>query len=248
MKSFTIYYEMIRLIRRIEPIEKRDKFIGQIIDFYFFDKKPNLEPDSYEEDIWENISKPIISYKSKVINGQKGGRPKKEKETENETENETEIITESKTENESKTKSESETTTVVNVNVNVYVNNLLNEYKNIKNNELIKNKILDWFEYKKEREDKYTEKGIKLLIAKIDKLLDLYDTNTILNLIDYSISNNFKGIIWDKLKNQTKYQAQAQMPNWFGQKIETEQASIEEQEELKNMLSEFGEVKHEKSL
>lgn len=243
MKSFTIYYEMMRLIRRIEPIEKRDKFIGQIIDFYFFDKKPNLEPDSYEEDIWENISKPIISYKSKVINGQKGGRPKKEKETENETE----IITESKTENESKTKSESETTTVV--NVNVYVNNLLNEYKNIKNNELIKNKILDWLEYKKKHKDEYTEKELKSLLTKIDNLLNDYEEQEIIELIDDSISNIWKGIIWGNLKNKTKYQAQAQMPNWFGQKIETEQASLEEQEELKNMLSEFEtEVKHEKSL
>lgn len=243
MKNFTIYFEMIKLIRHIEPIEKRDAFLGKIIDFYFFDKKPNFEPESLEEDIWENISKPIISYKSKVINGQKGGRPKKEKETETKTE----TITETEIKKESKTKSESKTTTnVVNVNVNVYVKKLLNEYKNIKNNELIKNKILDWLEYKKERKDKYTEKGLKSLLTRIDNLLNDYEEQEIIELIDDSIANIWKGIIWDNLKTKNK---KTKEPSWFKNKIETEEMTKEEQEELKNMLSEFEtEVKHEKSL
>jgi len=236
MKNFTIYFEMIKLIRHIEPIEKRDAFLGKIIDFYFFDKKPNFEPESLEEDIWENISKPIISYKSKVANGQKGGRPKKEKETETKTETKTEIITETKTEKESKTKSKSKTTTNV-VNVNVYVNKILNEYKNIKDNDLMKNKINDWLEYKKQRKDSYTEKGLKSLLSRIDNLLNDYEEQEIIELIDNSIVNNWKGIIWDNLKTKNK---KTKEPSWFKDKTETEEMTKEEQEEMENILKEFG--------
>lgn len=108
IKSFTLYNEIFRLIDTIQPTSKRDEFLGILIDFYFKDKKPNFKPNSYEETIWINISKPIIAYKSKVVNGSKGGRPKK-------------------TENKSKNKSESKTTSDVNVNVNVNVKN--NKFK-----------------------------------------------------------------------------------------------------------------------
>ena len=104
IKNFVIYNEIFRLIDTINPIKKRDEFLGKLMDFYFKEQKPKFEPNSYEETIWLNISKPIIAYKSKVVNGSKGGRPKK---------------TETKTENESKTQSKIKTTS----DVDVFVNN-----------------------------------------------------------------------------------------------------------------------------
>ena len=106
-KQFTIYIEMSRLIDRIGSTEKRDEFLGKLFDWYFKDEKPNLEPNSYEEDVWINITKPIISYKSKVLNGSKGGRPRKNK----------------KTEVESEIKSEKESETITTSDVIVVVNN-----------------------------------------------------------------------------------------------------------------------------
>ncbi len=79
IKNFVIYNEIFRLIDTINPIKKRDEFLGKLMDFYFKEQKPKFEPNSYEETIWLNISKPIIAYKSKVVNGSKGGRPKKPK-------------------------------------------------------------------------------------------------------------------------------------------------------------------------
>lgn len=118
-KQFTIYIEMFRLIDRIENAEKRDEFLGKLFDWYFKDKKPNLEPNSYEEDVWINITKPIISYKSKVVNGSKGGRPRKNK----------------KTEKESEIKSEKESETITTSDVVVVVNN---NTLNNKNNSISK--------------------------------------------------------------------------------------------------------------
>ena len=63
--------EKISLINKIKPIAKRDKFIGQIIDWYFTQKEPIFEEDSLEEAIWINIKKPLETYKSKVENGSK---------------------------------------------------------------------------------------------------------------------------------------------------------------------------------
>lgn len=121
-KQFTIYIEMFRLIDRINDTEKRDEFLGKLFDWYFKDKKPNLEPNSYEEDVWINITKPIISYKSKVVNGSKGGRPRKNK----------------KTEVESEIKSEKESETITTSDVIVVVNN---NTLNNKNNSISKESI-----------------------------------------------------------------------------------------------------------
>lgn len=63
--------EKISLINKIKPIAKRDKFIGQIIDWYFTQKEPIFEEDSLEEAIWINIKKPLETYKSKIVNGSK---------------------------------------------------------------------------------------------------------------------------------------------------------------------------------
>lgn len=115
-KQMTIYLEIFRLINTIEPKEKRNDFLGKLVDWYFKEEKPNFEPNSYEEIIWENVLKPINKYKSCLINGCKGGRPRRNKKTETKT--------------EIKTESESETITTSDVIV-VVNNNTLNNKENI---------------------------------------------------------------------------------------------------------------------
>jgi DnaD/phage-associated family protein len=121
-KQFTVYLEMFRLIDRIENTEKRDKFLGKLFDWYFKEKEPNLKPNSYEEDVWINITKPIKSYKSKVVNGSKGGRPRKNKKTE--------IESKIKTENESETITTSDVVVVVNNNTLNNKNNSISKDSN----------------------------------------------------------------------------------------------------------------------
>lgn len=123
-KQLTIFLEMFRLIDRIENIENRDKFLGEIFDWYFKNKEPDLKPNSYEEDVWINITKPIKSYKSKVVNGSKGGRPRKNKKSE--------IKSETKSEMESETKTTSDVIVVVNNNKN---NNIEDKDKSMREGE-----------------------------------------------------------------------------------------------------------------
>ena len=210
IKSFVIYNEIFRLIDTITPVTKRDEFLGILMDFYFKDKKPNFEPNSYEEIIWENISKPIKSYKSKVANGLRGGRPKK---TENETE--------SKSESESKTQSESKTTTVVNVYVNVYV--YIENNFNITISGTNYENIADWLKIYDEEIIKY---AVDLCVAKGKRTMNYL----------FGILKNWKSCDYKTLND---IKEKSNIPEWFDKSIKQEKTNEEEEETLKQILKKY---------
>lgn len=227
--SFTLYNEIFRLIDTIQPKEKRNEFIGKILDFYFKDEKPNFNLNSFEEVIWLNISKPIISYKSKILNGSKGGRPKK---------------TESKTENKSEIESESETTSDVFVHVNVYDNILENkgygEKKPFK-------EIIDYLNQKANTSFKYNSKhtqskinarlneGYNLndFIAVIDKKCDEWLNNP--EFEQYLCPDTLFGPKFEKYLNQ-KSKIKKSNPAWLEKDISEVKASDDEIKELEERL------------
>ena len=63
----------------------------------------------------------------------------------------------------------------------------------------LNNSINEWFEYKKQRKDKYTEIGKKKLITQIKNNVDKYGVTAVVNLIDECMASNYQGIIFDKL-------------------------------------------------
>lgn len=63
-------------------------------------------------------------------------------------------------------------------------------------------KIIDWVAYKQERNDEYKEQGLKALLTIIQKNALKYGDNAVIDLIDQSMSNGWKGIIWDKLSEK----------------------------------------------
>lgn len=73
--------------------------------------------------------------------------------------------------------------------------------------------ILEWLEYKKQRKDKYTPIGLKSLLTQIENKTKEYESSAIVSLINLCMSNGWKGIIWDKLKNaQGNYNTPYQKP------------------------------------
>lgn len=228
--SFTLYNEIFRLIDTIQPKEKRNEFIGKILDFYFKDEKPNFNQNSFEEIIWLNISKPIISYKSKVLNGSKGGRPKK---------------TESKTEMKSEIESESKTTSDVFVHVNVYDNILENkgygEKKPFK-------EIIDYLNKKANTHFKYNSKTTQ---SKINaRLNEGYNLNDFIAVIDkkfiewnntefeqYLCPETLFGPKFEKYLNQKPLKQKTNnKPNWIEKDILEDKASDEEIKALEERL------------
>lgn len=85
----------------------------------------------------------------------------------------------------------------VNENINVYVNE--NNYSNS-----LKESILAWLEYKVQRNENYQEQGFKSLLTQIKNRIDKFGEEKVIDVIELSMSSNYKGIIWDKIQNDVQ--------------------------------------------
>lgn len=61
-------------------------------------------------------------------------------------------------------------------------------------------KLADWICYKTERKESYKEQGMKSLLKQIENNCDQYGEQAVCDLIDDSMANGWKGIIFDRLK------------------------------------------------
>lgn len=72
----------------------------------------------------------------------------------------------------------------------------------------------DWLEYKKEKNQSYKPTGIKMLISKIREHISKYGEQAVIAIIKESMSANYQGIVWDKLKSQEKQSYTKKMDDW----------------------------------
>ena len=98
---------------------------------------------------------------------------------------------------------------------------ILNSYKDkdyINNNIYLREIIEKWFKYKDELKPKsknhYTESGIITLLDKFVRVSKQYGFTAVAEVVDNSISNNYMGIIWDKIRPSTRPQ-QSVMDEWI---------------------------------
>lgn len=67
-----------------------------------------------------------------------------------------------------------------------------------------------WMKYKDERKPKsnnhYEETGLHSLLKKIHKMCLQYGNKNVVNVIEDSMSNNYQGIVWDKITKQNPKQ------------------------------------------
>ena len=181
------YYEIIKYL----PDKDRIVLYDTIFKYMFDNEEAELE--GLLKGIWINIKMPLDTSKKNIENGIKGGRPKNKEKSKNNPNNnlkETESITEVKPK--------------VKANNISYFLFLIsnNKYKYIIYNNNIYNKIKEWLEYKQERKENYKEIGVKSLLTQIEKNIEIYGEEEVINLIDLCMANNYKGIIFDKLKNK----------------------------------------------
>ena len=75
-------------------------------------------------------------------------------------------------------------------------------------------KLKEWIAYKVERRETYKEQGMKSLLRQIDNNIFQYGPQPVCDLIDESMANGWKGIIFDRLKKpQQKFQKQDAISN-----------------------------------
>ncbi len=186
IQGFTFYrnyYEIIKYLSTKDRLQLYDA----ILQYMFENKEPELK--DLLKGIWINIKMPLDNNKKNIINGKKGGRPKTEEKPKNNPK-----ITQTKTQEEPKQKAN---------NISYFLFLISNNnYKYIKENNNIYNKIIEWLEYKQERKELYKEIGLNNLLKQIENNIDKYNEDSVVNLISECMANNYKGIIFDKISKK----------------------------------------------
>ena len=68
--------------------------------------------------------------------------------------------------------------------------------------ENLQEKMTEWFKYKTERKEPYKEQGMKALLRKVENNALAYGDQAVIGLIEESMCNGWKGIIFDRLEQQ----------------------------------------------
>ena len=71
-------------------------------------------------------------------------------------------------------------------------------------------KMEEWVKYKMERKEPYKEQGMKSLLRQVENNALHYGDNVVCGLIDECMANNWKGIIFDRLKQKPKGESNGQ--------------------------------------
>lgn len=204
VKSFTFYKNYFDLL---DNVKKEDKLmlLEAIVDYVFKDKEPQLE--GLNRAIWNNIKLPLDTSKSRSENGKIKTKSKKKQN-----------------------KIKKETKKVTN---NISLFSFLISNFNYLDRGLLRGKIEEWLKYKDERKEIYTEVGLKSLLTRIQNNCEKYSEEQIADLIDECMANNWKGIIWEKLKGKEK------PTRWFNEKIAGDKLNETETEELKELIEKY---------
>ena len=72
----------------------------------------------------------------------------------------------------------------------------------------LQSKIIEWITYKTERKEGYKEQGLKSLLRQIENNQITYGEQAVCDLIDECMASNWKGIIFDRLKQKPANQYQ----------------------------------------
>lgn len=173
VNSFTMYFDFYNLIDSLPSVKDKAILLIAINDYIFKDIEPKLS--RHNQAIFNTLKKQLNSSKCQ---SKRGSKTKTKKETDI---NPEDIPEENKT-------------SILSFKFYIY------NFKFINNNEILISKIEQWLNYKKQRKDKpYTEIGLNALLKKIDKAVEEYGTEKTIDVIDYSIANNYQGIVFDRL-------------------------------------------------
>ena len=67
-------------------------------------------------------------------------------------------------------------------------------------------KIREWLKYKSERRETYKSTGLTALLNRVSQRSGEYGENPVMALMDESMANGWRGIIWDRLKGEEKHE------------------------------------------
>ena len=74
--------------------------------------------------------------------------------------------------------------------------------------------ILQWFDYKIQRNEPYTEIGFKNFLTRLSNKIRAYGEQAVMDCIEETMSNEWKGVVWEKIKVTSQDEHNAFMEMW----------------------------------
>lgn len=92
------------------------------------------------------------------------------------------------------------------LNLNYLLDKYSSNYKIIMDNKELLDTVKEWMEYKDQKKPKttnqYAEKGMKGFLSKVIAQSEQYGIETVVQVINDSIANNYQGVTWDRLDSK----------------------------------------------
>ena len=89
-------------------------------------------------------------------------------------------------------------------NLNYILDNYSEEYKYITDNKELLDVVKEWMEYKDQKKprtsNQYAEKGMRGFLSKVISQSEQHGIQSVVEVINDSISNNYQGVTWDKIE------------------------------------------------
>lgn len=214
VNSFTFYYDYYNLIDTL-PIEDKSILLIAITDYVFKDIEPILT--GHNQAVFNTLKSQLNLSKNNSKRSKRNKPNDKSKRNQNETGE------------EPNDEPEENKTSVLSFKF------LVSNLDFLKDRGLLRGKIENWLKYKDEKNEQYTETGLKSLLTQIENNTKKYGDEKIINLIDECMANNYKGIIFDKLKNEKSIKIETP-PDWVNKKVEEELMNDKELKEFEKEL------------
>lgn len=229
-KQFTFYESFFNAISRIKKKQDRADAYDMICAYALYQTEPDLDsvPDAVA--IAFDLLRPVLDKaKERAESGKKGGsKPEanvkqtasypeanvkqtaseKEGEKEKEKENENEVEKECEIENNSFPKNEAPAKLPSGHTPTPKPQNAV--FSPFTFSPALDAKLRQWFTYKAQRREGYTQQGKQALLSQIAKYLESYPDSAICALIDECMASNWKSVVFDRLaKNPAAYLSKA---------------------------------------
>lgn len=213
IKQFPFYKNYYELLDNL-PVEDKRLMLEIIVDFVFKDKEP-IELKGMNQAIWNNIKLPLANIKKQILNGSKGGRPKKE---ENPKDNPNKKPNKNPKDNPNKNQ-------IYISNFIFLFNNLI--INNINNKDSIYKLLEEYLDIRIKNKYVVNETVVKRLINKLNEY-GLNDGEKIM-VIENAINGKWKDF----------YPLKEHNPDWFNKELKNEEMTEEEKKEVDNMLEDI---------
>lgn len=196
IKSFTFYFDYYNLIDTLPINDKRELTIA-ILDYVFKDIEPILK--GHNQAIFNTLKAQLNKSKNKSSCARKDVTIENQNEIKLKSNQNQEKIKQKSNENQNEIKSGNKTSVLsfkFIISSFIEVNNYSSK---------LETSLKEWLKYKQDIKNNYkSESSVSKLLSQIKKHVDKFGEDKIIELIDDSIANGYKGIIFAKLTSTSK--------------------------------------------